>query len=652
MKRVGWGILAFIFGLNLPLPVGALDTVPTTPNKVTSPLLVTSYSFNGPNVRYVQIYNNSSNLQSLDGWNIVTTTKTAPIVSTPVATLAGLLEPGRHVFAAVSGVVDRVSFSLPPYTPASSPLIGSIALVAPDQSGFNDEIISVPTITTSSLKEIDGVQSNYYLKRDVSTTTGNYLSGFTFILPSEKLKNDSLYIPSPSPLVQIAELYPDAITCSPFDTATTCADYVKIQNISTASIDLAQFRLRTGIHGQAASSSNSRQLSGSLASGQYVSFPLALSSTGSWVWLEDTYGIVKYDTTVVEYPTTSSHDYQSWAYDHTRGIWDWTEIPTPHNAPSVFPQLPSVQDCSELRINEVAANVASEDQFVELVNVASEPVAIGGCMLQTNRSATISYVFPEGILVPGEYKTIYIKDTPLTLTKTTTGEVYLLSSDMQSEADSVEYRDMTADTSLVFIDGVWKQTYQLTPGALNSFMEFAACSVGAVRNIDTGLCNKIQVASVLEECGEGKIRSPETNRCRSAESSSTLVACDNDQYRSIETNRCRSLVTTTSMLAPCASNQERNSETNRCRSVGSANELKPCAANQERNQETNRCRTVGSSIAADFPVEAVAQSGEATMGWWAFGGVGTLAAGYAGWEWRREALSWIKKVLPFGIGSP
>lgn len=630
MKRLGWGVLTFIFSIVLSFPAHALDTVPTTPNKITGPLLITSYSFNGPNLRYMQIYNNSSNLVLLDGWKIQVMSKTTPISTTVLITLSGLLEPGKHVFAAVNGVVDRPSFVLPAYVPANTPIVGIVALSAPELSGFNDESVAVPTIATSSLKEVDGLQNNYYLKRDISATSGNYLSGFTFILPTEKLKNDTLYVSAPLPLLRVVEIYPDAMSCSPFDTAVICGDYIKFQNVSTTSIDLSKYRVRAGLHGQAASSSNTKQLTGILGSGQFASFALALSSTGSWVWLEDTYGYIKYDSTIVEYPTTSGHDNQAWSYDDQRGMWDWAQAPTPQNAPSVFPQIPPVKQCHELRISEVAANVASEDQFIELVNVASEPVELKGCVLQTNRSSSASYVLSEATLAAGEYKTVYVKDTSLTLTKTTTGTVFLLSSDMLTEADSVTYSDMTEGTSYALVDGVWKQTFQLSPGLLNNFIEFAPCGIGSVRNIETGLCNKSQAASVLQECDEGKVRNLETNRCRNAETNSGLAVCDSNQYRSAETNRCRNIVSTAAMLTPCAANQERNPETNRCRSVdASASELKPCTSNQERNPETNRCRNVGSSLTADFPIEAVAQSSQATIGWWAFGGVGTLAAGYA-----------------------
>ena len=102
-----------------------------------------------------------------------------------------------------------------------------------------------------------------------------------------------------------------------------------------------------------------------------------------------------------------------------------------------------------------------------------------------------------------------------------------------------------------------------------------------------------------------------------------------------------------SLLAPCASNQVRNPETNRCRAVSTAGSLKPCAANQERNPETNRCRNKVDMVQADFPVEVVGESAQSTLGWWAFGGVGLLALGYAGWEWRIEIMNAIKKVGSF-----
>ena len=128
--------------------------------------------------------------------------------------------------------------------------------------------------------------------------------------------------------------------------------------------------------------------------------------------------------------------------------------------------------------------------------------------------------------------------------------------------------------------------------------------------------------------------------------SAVLKPCRSDQVRNRETNRCKNIVSSSAAsLAPCKENQTRNPLTNRCRSLDTVatSELKPCAANQERNPETNRCRSKPAVLAAtDFPIETVKDAPEGTLGWWAFAGVGSMAAGYAGWEWRRELATLAK----------
>lgn len=652
MKRLGWGILACIVSIVYSVPASALETIPTIPNKIAGPLLIAGYSFSGSNLRYVQLFNNSSNLVSLDGWQVTATTKTAPIATTTYMTLSGLLEPGKHVIAALPGIVDRPSFTLPSLPGNAAPLAGTVSLVPPLSLGYNDESVSVPTITSTTVKELDGSNINYYAKREVSATTGNYLSGFSFTLPTEKLKNDQLYVTPQAPLFQIVEVYPDAKTCSPFETSTLCGDYVKLFNASSSTIDLAMYRLRTGTYGQGASSSNMRVMGGVIASGHYVSMPISLSSSGSWVWLEDVYGTIRFDQTAVEYPSSSGHSAEAWSYDEAIAGWRWTTLPSPSNSPNTFPVTPPVNQCSGVRLSEIAANVATDDQFIELYNPTASDIDLTGCVLQTNRSSTAVYTFGKTQLASGSYVAVHIKDTSLTLTKTTSGTVFVLSSDLFIEVDAAEYADLSESSSWINLDGVWLQSYIVTPNAENRYQQYPACGDGYYRNNETGYCNKFAAGeSTVADCGLGKYRSPDTNRCRSLEALATaLTPCDSGQYRNPETNRCRSLVSTASTLVPCAANQERNPETNRCRAIGSSSDLKPCAENQERNPDTNRCRNKTSNPTADFPVEAVAESGQATLGWWAFGGVGTLAAGYAGWEWRREVSSWIRKVLPFGIG--
>lgn len=155
--------------------------------------------------------------------------------------------------------------------------------------------------------------------------------------------------------------------------------------------------------------------------------------------------------------------------------------------------------------------------------------------------------------------------------------------------------------------------------------------------------------STLKSCRSDQYRNPETNRCKliASSSGSSLKPCAPSQYRNPETNRCRNVSSTSSSLTPCASNQYRNPETNRCKSLASTtSSLKPCAANQERNPTTNRCRNVQAATmpTADFPVESSEKTNDQSLGWIAFAGVGAMAIGYAGWEWRYEIAGIFRKL--------
>jgi len=197
----------------------------------------------------------------------------------------------------------------------------------------------------------------------------------------------------------------------------------------------------------------------------------------------------------------------------------------------------------------------------------------------------------------------------------------------------VEYLDGSATSkkglSWALIDGAWQWAVP-NPGGANTPLPPEEVAIQA--DVD------------LTPCRSDQYRNPETNRCKQIVSSnSTLTPCAANQYRNPETNRCKSISSSSSTsLTPCAANQYRNPETNRCKSTAStASQLQPCAQNQERNPETNRCRSILSSAipTADFPVESeTAQGYDQSLGWVAFAGVGLIALGYAGWEWRYEII--------------
>lgn len=286
---------------------------------------------------------------------------------------------------------------------------------------------------------------------------------------------------------------------------------------------------------------------------------------------------------------------------------------------------------------------------MEVHNSTEQPILLNGCALQTNRSKSASHVLPEVSLGAGGYEVVYINQTGLTLTKTTTGTVYLLSPDLNQEIDSQYYQNLATGTSWSrFDESDWRQTFEVTPGEDNIYTQYLPCEPGYFRSEEANRCRKSVDEAELEQCDIGKERNPETNRCRNIESaSSSLVPCRAGQERSPETNRCRNIESVASGLVPCGPNQERDPETNRCRQVGSSDsQLVPCREGQERDPETNRCRNIKSNTVptAGFAAIPVADSPTATAGWWLFGGVTILAAGYAGWEWRREVGGAIRRV--------
>lgn len=284
-----------------------------------------------------------------------------------------------------------------------------------------------------------------------------------------------------------------------------------------------------------------------------------------------------------------------------------------------------INECGGLILSEIGANLDNGQQFVEIHNPTSQPIDLTGCQLQTNRSKTASYIFGPEILTSGSYRAVFVKDTSLALTKTTSGTVYLLSSDQSIEVDAQSYQNLKAETSWAwFGEGDWRQTYKPTPGQSNTWQEFLPCPAGQERNPDTGRCrNAIAAATELKPCAPGQERNPDTNRCRSTAGS-------------------------TRELTPCKPGQERNPETNRCRSTSSSSSnLKPCGPGQERNPETNRCRKVaGATTGGADDVQDIEAAQTNPLTWWIAGTAATGAATYALWEYRRDIRGWLSKFLP------
>lgn len=333
-------------------------------------------------------------------------------------------------------------------------------------------------------------------------------------------RTSELYVlPKNSENLWIVELMTDSRSCSPSDLSHDCFDFIKVKNVGETSINLAEYRLRTGASTASSTASNTyywHQPTLHPLRDEYVlepskTFTVTKRDNGDWlsltngsgnVWIEDYYGVQTYHSASYEGMGLAAARGKSWSYDTTTDTWMFG-VPSPYSENKAF--------------------------------VASETPGMGS------------------------------------------GE-----------------SGMPAD------------------------------------------------------CGEGRERNPLTNRCRNIPTASMLAPCKDGQYRSEETNRCRSIASAAAAtLKPCGDDQFRNPLTNRCKKIASAEELADCGEGRERNPDTNRCRNIANSTVpgVGFAVQPIKDSAMVFAGWWALGGVGLLALGYAGWEWRREMQAWIRRFI-------
>lgn len=301
----------------------ALDTVPYSPPPILddSPLIITGYSTTAT-LDYIQLHNPTDTPINLNGWRLEVIAKDG--TKKELVQLHDWIEPSNYVIASNEGMVQDADFTFN----TTGGMTGSTIRLVSDHYLPHD-------IT---------VDKTGMYQRKKSTKTYEYLTTF------ESTTNPSLYgggfytYESATPL-RIYEVLAHPRMCSPLDVSLDCNDYVKLYNPSDAPIDISTLRLRVGYNGQEATPSNTYILSGQILPGHYMVIdqdesgrPVSVTNSGGYVWLEDTYGIVRYDTTVQNYDDAGSdtHQGQAWTYDTADSIWKWTTTPTPVDGPNVI----------------------------------------------------------------------------------------------------------------------------------------------------------------------------------------------------------------------------------------------------------------------------------------------------------------------------
>lgn len=256
-------------------------------------------------------------------------------------TLSALVD-GQPQIAGVSYGITNVDLSASEFGEATS-----LTLTAP---GFRSRPVTIKTLDNGGLFKqnlgVDGYLDSFVLAVDADNTTIPPVDP----LLRNQVADDGLYTPPAAPGgLEIVEFYPFAADCSPFDDGESCRDFVKIFNAGGAPIALDDLVLRTG-SGDSLTDSNSVELSGSLAPGEYraVSSPdFSLSNSGGYVWIDDVFGLENFHAALSEFPAAGSTHRQMAYAQFGPNDWRWTTTANP-NGPNILTE-PAVETtvCSE-----------------------------------------------------------------------------------------------------------------------------------------------------------------------------------------------------------------------------------------------------------------------------------------------------------------
>lgn len=310
----------------VPSVVAEAVLIPTTPTLPASPLMVTAYQATSDGLDLIQIYNGSDALLLLDGTVLKYSRKSNPVVIESVP-LSGYMLPNSHVVIAAVDVLtssERVSFR---YVP----------------SGWEPKTLWVEStdyavVTIPSDLKTDGA---IYKRSRTSTGYSTAAAALNGQLVGGMLEADTLYSLPQSPALRFVEVLARAKSCPPFATDPACSDYIKLRVLP--GFDNSQFgdyRVRTGSD---VSVTNTFSLANASLQGEYLLLRLrddgavlSLANGGGYLWLEDAYGLTRYENTLIEYANAGSEKYidKSWALNDVLGVWQWG-IPSP-TGPNLF----------------------------------------------------------------------------------------------------------------------------------------------------------------------------------------------------------------------------------------------------------------------------------------------------------------------------
>jgi hypothetical protein len=307
-------------------------TDPPTPIEY-APVFISGFQVTNQ-LDFVELYNESSDPVDLSAWSV----QYPSII------------PGQMCVVALRDWVVPTSYVLAVADAGTSAALaddnGNVRIYGSCERSLASDFY-VNLLNGGEVQETISPSSGIFVRKGLTKTyrTNKFSTDFTAV--NRSLYAGAWYSPPESSMLQISEILVNSRNCSPLEVSVDCSDYLKVFNPTDATIDLSQYRIRNGYFGQSPTSSNTTYMEGVLDPGHFAVIQTTITNSSSWLWLEDIYGIKKYDNTVQDYPDGSSDSKkgQAWAYDSSDGAWKWTSKPVPLDSPSVFPLLvePSVE---------------------------------------------------------------------------------------------------------------------------------------------------------------------------------------------------------------------------------------------------------------------------------------------------------------------
>lgn len=294
-----------------------------------SPLLITAYKASGAHMHAVQLYNNSSDMVSLDGVSLL---YVAGGSEYEIPLPDGWIEPRSYVILAWQDESEYADIEFR----FDIVVEGLLEVVELHHTGYRPLVVPVPAGYQGELLHL------------FKSPAGNYTTNTSFMAGEPTVSGGGLYMLPSVPEISVLEVLVNPRDCTYGLETPDCYDYIKLRNMSSEPLDLGLYRLRAGYSNTSSTSSNTTYFGDVLAPGATLTLThdkdnesVSFAANDGTVWLEDLYGLKSFSLEVPPYVDSdlAAQTGRSWAYNEATDGWQWA-TPSPFEIENNFTPPP------------------------------------------------------------------------------------------------------------------------------------------------------------------------------------------------------------------------------------------------------------------------------------------------------------------------